>query len=48
MIFRIPFTDFVKIAEAKKLALKMGDATLDFSNEARSSIRTFLETVRSF
>ena len=39
MVFLIPREDFLKLATAEKLAIKLGDVTFDFDNEARAGVQ---------
>jgi hypothetical protein len=43
MVFLIPRVDFLKLAAAEKLAIKMGGVTFDFSDELRERVRRFGE-----
>jgi hypothetical protein len=40
MVFLIPYEDFLNLANAKKLSLKMGDITFDFGEAACETIHT--------
>lgn len=40
MVFLIPREDFVKMAAAKTMSVKLGDVTFDFDQQARESIKT--------
>ena len=45
MVFLIPREDFLKLAAAETLAIKMGDVTFEFSEELRNSVRSFAEGI---
>ena len=45
MVFLIPREDFLKLAAAQTLAIKMGDVTFEFSDELRGSVRAFAEGI---
>ncbi len=45
MVFLIPREEFVKLAAAEKLAIKMGGVTFEFSEELRDSVRSFAEGI---
>lgn len=45
MVFLIPREEFLKLAAAKTLAIKMGDVTFEFGEESRTHIRTFAEEI---
>jgi hypothetical protein len=45
MIFLIPYEDFLKLAAADKLAIKLGGVTFELSPELRNSLRAFASTV---
>ena len=47
MTFAIPFEQFVKIAEAKKLGIKMGAKTFEFDVRGRAALLAFLDILRS-
>lgn len=46
MVFLIPREDFLKLAAAEKLAIKMGGVTFEFSEELRDSVRLFAEGIK--
>jgi hypothetical protein len=39
IVFLIPREEFLKLAAAKKLAIKMGDVTFDFDDESQAGVR---------
>ena len=39
MVFLIPREDFLKLAAAEKLAVKLGGVTFEFSEELRNNVR---------
>jgi hypothetical protein len=45
MVFLIPREEFLKLAASKKLAIKMGDVTLEFDDELRGNVRALAETI---
>jgi hypothetical protein len=45
MVFLIPREEFLKLAAAEKLAIKMGGVTFEFSDELRDSVRSFGEGI---
>lgn len=45
MVFSIPYESFKKLAAARHLAIKMGAASFELSDEARESIRRFAATI---
>ena len=46
MIFSIPYDDFLKIANAKKLSLKMGSEIFDFDDTTRDALRVFVAALK--
>lgn len=42
MVFLVPYEEFVKLATAEKLSIKMGAQTFDFDDEARDALHAFL------
>ena len=42
MTFSIPYDDFEKMTNAKKLSVKMGSITFDFDEEAKKALTSFL------
>ena len=45
MVFLIPREDFLKLAAAEKLAIKLGGVTFEFRGELRDSVRSFAEGI---
>ena len=45
MVFLIPREDFLKLAAAQTLAIKMNDVTFEFSEELRGNVRAFAEGI---
>src|ERR1700752_1181505 len=45
IVFLIPREDFLKLAAAEKLAIKMGGVTFEFSEELRDSVRVVAEGI---
>jgi len=45
MVFLIPREEFLKLAAAEKLAIKMGGVTFEFSDELRDKVRQFAEGI---
>ena len=45
MAFSIPYDDFIKITNAKKLSLKMGNEAFDFDETAQQALRVFLSSI---
>ena len=45
MVFLIPREDFLKLAAAQTLAIKMNDVTFEFSEELRGSVRSLAEGI---
>lgn len=45
MVFLIPREDFLKLAAAEKLAIKMGEVTFDFDNDARGAVRVLAKVL---
>jgi len=46
MVFVIPTGEFLKMAAAKKLAVKMGGIVFELSDEALDSLRVFAEELK--
>ena len=46
MVFLIPREDFLKLAAAEKLAIKMGDVTFEANEELRVSLRVLAEGIK--
>jgi len=46
MVFLIPREDFLKLAAAEKLAIKMGDVTFEANEELRASLRALAEGIK--
>lgn len=46
MIFSIPREDFIKLAAAEKLGVKLGGVSFEFNEAARTSVRAFAETMK--
>jgi hypothetical protein len=46
MVFLIPREEFLKLAAAKKLAVKMGGVTFEFDDESRANVRALAETIQ--
>lgn len=47
MIFSIPREDFMKMAAAEKLGVKMGGVSFDFNEATRITIRSFAEALKN-
>ncbi|HKS08120.1 MAG TPA: hypothetical protein VJS13_01140 [Pyrinomonadaceae bacterium] len=45
MVFLIPREDFLKLAAAEKLAIKLGDVTIESNEEMRASLRALAEGI---
>jgi hypothetical protein len=45
MVFLIPREDFLKLAAAEKLGIKMGGVTFEFSEELRDKVRLVAEGI---
>ena len=45
MVFLIPREDFLKLAGAEKLAIKMGDVTFDFDDGAKAGVRVLAKVL---
>lgn len=45
MVFLIPREDFLRLAAAQTLAIRMGDVTFEFSEELCDRVRTFAEGI---
>ena len=46
MVFHVPREDFLKLAEAKHLGVKLGDVSFEFAEETCNSIKAFAKTIR--
>jgi hypothetical protein len=46
MDFLVPFEDFLKMAAAEKLAIRMGSVVFELSDEVRDSLRAFAEALK--
>ena len=46
MIFTIPREEFMKMAAAEKLGVKLGGVSFEFNEPARAGLRSFAETIR--
>lgn len=46
MVFHIPRQDFLKLAEADKLGVKLGGVSFEFGEETLNSIKDFAKTIR--
>ena len=46
MDFLIPYEDFLKMAAAEKLAIKMGGVVVELNDEVRDSLRAFAEVLK--
>ncbi|HXQ72424.1 MAG TPA: hypothetical protein VN844_18150 [Pyrinomonadaceae bacterium] len=46
MVFLIPREDFMKLAAAEKLAIRLGGVTFEFSEESRDVVRTLAEGIK--
>jgi hypothetical protein len=46
MVFRVPYEDFRKMAAAKKLGVKLGGVTFDFSDEMHADIKAMAQKMR--
>ncbi|HEX2272173.1 MAG TPA: hypothetical protein VHH35_21705 [Pyrinomonadaceae bacterium] len=47
MVFSIPREDFMKMAAAEKLGVKLGGVSFEFNEPARITIRSFAETLKN-
>ena len=45
MVFLIPREEFLKLAAAKKLAIKMGDVMFDFNDEAQAGVQVLAKVL---
>jgi hypothetical protein len=45
MVFVIPREEFLKLAAAEKLAIKMGDVTFDFDEDAHAGVRVLAKVL---
>ena len=46
MVFLIPREDFMKMAAAEKLGVKLGGVSFEFDEAARASVRSFAEAMK--
>jgi hypothetical protein len=46
MVFSIPREEFMKMAAAEKLGVKLGDVSFEFNEGARASVRAFAEAMK--
>jgi hypothetical protein len=46
MVFLVPYDDFEKLAAADHLAVRLGGAKFDFSDQAVKSLRSFVQAIR--
>jgi hypothetical protein len=46
MVFLIPYEDFLKMAAAEKLAIKMGGVVFELNDDVRDSLRAFAEALK--
>jgi len=46
LVFLIPYEDFAKLINAKRVSIKMGTTTFDLNDEARDSMRVFINAVK--
>lgn len=46
MIFKIPRAEFMKLAAAEKLGVKLGGVSFEFSEANRLAVRSFAETMK--
>lgn len=46
MVFSIPREEFMKLAAAETLAVKLGGVSFEFNEAARSAVRAFAETMK--
>ncbi|HEU4767637.1 MAG TPA: hypothetical protein VFS77_09685 [Pyrinomonadaceae bacterium] len=46
MVFMIPREQFMKMAGAQKLGVKLGGVSFEFDEAARASLRSFADTIR--
>jgi hypothetical protein len=46
MVFSIPREEFLKLASAEKLGVKLGDVSFEFGEANRASIRSFAEMLK--
>ncbi|HKR12612.1 MAG TPA: hypothetical protein VJT15_11170 [Pyrinomonadaceae bacterium] len=46
MVFSIPREEFVKLAAAEKLGVKLGGVSFEFNEAARASVRAFAEAMK--
>lgn len=42
LTFQIPYGEFVKMVEAQKLAIRIGNSTFDFSDDAKAALKASL------
>jgi hypothetical protein len=45
MVFLIPYDEFLKLAAAEKLSIKLGGVEVPFSGEARDAVRAFAKGI---
>jgi hypothetical protein len=45
MVFHVPREDFLKLAAAEKLGVKLGGVTFDFNEDVRDAVRAFAKTL---
>jgi hypothetical protein len=46
MVFLIPREDFLKLAAAKKLAIKLGDVTVEFNDDLLAGVRSLAKEIK--
>lgn len=46
MVFLMPREDFLKLAAAEKLAVKLGDVTFEFDDDSRAGIRALAKGIK--
>jgi hypothetical protein len=46
MVFLIPREEFLQLAAAEKLAIKMGEVTFDFDDESRANVKALADTIK--
>jgi len=45
MVFLVPYEEFLKMVEAKKLGVKLGGVVFEFGDDARHDIKQFAKTI---
>ena len=46
MVFKIPIEEYLKLAAAEKLAIKMGEVVFDFDEKAKAEVRSFAKPIK--